>query len=98
MSDIFNPPKEPDYHDAECPDCGRLRGIPCAGKITCGARRTLIHSILGIQYLQLDPTKEMALHTSYAHGWNDAIEAIVERLRGNGPTRKDPSPDNPDDL
>lgn len=86
MSDIFNPPPLPDYTAVECPECGRLRGIPCSdtGPMTCNPRIWLVNMIADLAAMkQPEPmfSRDAPIDT-YAGGWNDALDAIVERLRG----------------
>ncbi len=86
MSDIYNPPHIPDYHSVECPECGRARGTACGspdGHWNCGARIWVVRGIRLIEAIkQPEPPSSSPSRDDYAAGWNDAIDAIVERLQG----------------
>jgi hypothetical protein len=85
VSDIFNPPRRTEPTDVECPDCGCARGIACGAPAVqwcCGARIWVARGIAGIEALrQPEPPNASPSRDDYASGWNDAIEAIVMRLR-----------------
>lgn len=86
MSDIFDQPNLPDPIDVECPDCGMAKGTPCGSpksKWNHGSRIWIVNSIAIIRELtQPEPTSASPSRDDYAAGWNDAILAIIERMRG----------------
>jgi hypothetical protein len=86
VSDIFNPPSLPDPTIIECPDCGAVRGRACGApqaEWNCGSRIWIVNRIAAIERLkQPEPPAWSPSRDDYAAGWNDAITAITERLRG----------------
>jgi hypothetical protein len=86
MSDIFNPPPSPDFTEVECPECGTLRTKPChvdARYPNCNGRQYLWYSIKRIEALRTEWEPDGKATSGYVDGWNDAIEAICERLKGS---------------
>lgn len=86
MSDIFAKPDLPDPLAITCPECGKLPGKTCAEAPNTwnhGTRIWIAVNITALKYLK-QPEAEyitQAPKDSYAEGWNDAIDAIIERLK-----------------
>ena len=91
MSDITKPIIPPDFTTVECPECGTIRGRACSGRWACNPRQHLFHKIAEIEGLAKvwEPRDaDNAEHelSEYVDGWNDALDAIAERLRGRKPS------------
>ncbi len=86
MSDIFQKPEIPDPLLMTCPDCGKLPGFQCApppATWNCGARIWAAQLLVTLKYLK-QPEPEyatQAMKDSYVEGWNDAIDAIIDRVK-----------------
>ncbi len=86
MSDIFQKPEIPDPLLITCPECGKLPGFQCAPSSAtwnCNTRIWIAELLITLKYLR-QPEAEYVTQVpkdSYAEGWNDAMDAIIERLR-----------------